>query len=864
MKKGFTLVPPQEDGAARHKRQPLMLTTLAHAAALTCASVLMAAPVYAAPPAPVEQRAVDQSQPDQAKKAPAADTSAMQEVVVTARRISENVQRVPIAVTAVPETKLQQMDIRDLTSIAKVTPGVALCCTAWNNATLTVVRGIQQGAPTYFADVPVNSNGYANFFDIANVQVLKGPQGTLFGQASVAGAFVYTPRKPGNTFGGTISTVVGSYDRRTIEAAVDVPLVKDRVLVRLAGVSHYRKGYVHDLSNNLDYGDENYSVLRPSMTWKITDKLENYTLFQAQRARTNGQSNGQWVLEDLNFNPGQFTQSAQLQALNGGSLAAFNALKDQMLATQLRLGPYQVLGLSTGCPRGDGVPIPGPATVTSLDYPRLACPADWQKDNLLVNTTTYRFNDDWLIKNTYGRYRSLAFIGPQDLEMTPLNLANTNSPRNTFPFSGVGGGPIPQTDSDELQLQGKAGIFDFTLGAFKIWRKFDKHVIYTTSLVTDVAQRSDNHQESQAVFGQTNIHLDRWLPGLSATLGARYNQDSISQTVYNLNPTTLAVTSVSGGPDSPSGHIEFHNVPYTAGIQYQATPRTMYYLTNARSYNAGGLQNVAGFPSFSPAELNNVELGVKSSFEVGDVKARANFSLFNGKFNDVQVTTFTLITNPANGTVSFGNVTRNAAKAKIQGAEADLTVVPFVGLELGAVAGYLHNRYTKWPSLDPLTLQPIDLSNTSFTRSPTWKVDLHGTYTLPLSQDIGELKLTANWAWQSLMIHSLTPRTPTNPAQPNTGLMCNRQRTAANGYGPLSADGGTAWLDCKPAYANLDLNLTWRGVMGNSALTMIFGVTNFNKNVWSGSQANLDRSAGFTAFQPAVPRMWTFRTTYDF
>lgn len=772
------------------------------------------------------------------------------EIIVSARRAEENIQRVPVALNVFTEERLQEFDIKDMTRLQVVTPGINLCCTVWNNATLTVVRGIQRGAPNYFADAPVSPQGYSNFFDISSMEVLKGPQGTLFGQAAIAGAFVYEPRKPGNELGGYVSLTAGDFSKRAIEGALNLPLFQDRLLVRLAAVTDSRDGYVHDLSTNVNYGNEDYYIVRPSVVWKITDNLENYTLFQYSSAKTNGNSSGLWVLEDFNFIPSQFTLASTLAKINGGSLAAFNALKDQELAWQLSHGPYTVLGGSLGCANTQ---TQGATHVTSIAAPIGACPGDWHIDKMLVNTTTYRFNDNWSIKDIYSFDRKDDFNGPQDLTNDPLILQHFNSPLSV---------PSLYRDwANEFQVHGRASVFDFVLGTFHFHETPNNQDVFTTALVTTTASRTDQTNTSQAYYANSNVHIsDRW----SASIGARYTKDNILQTSYNLNPNTLAVTAVTGGPNSPFGHADFSNVSYTAGLQFQVTPDTMVFLTNSRGYNTGGLQPVVGFESYKPATLNNIELGVKSTFDIGPVKTRVNASTFYGWFNDVQVNVVTLSTNSITDQTTFQNVTRNAAKALLRGAEGDITFVPTDLFEVNVLTGYLDNKYTSFPALDPLTLQPIDISDTLFTRAPQWKVDVRPTVHLPVPPNIGKISISADWAYQSQITHQLSPLIPTDPNNPQSGLRCSRQRTAANGYGPLTADGGTAWLDCKPGHSTVDLNAMWRDVMGQEHVTLSFSLTNLTNNVWTGSQANLDRSTGSTAFEPAPPRMYALSVRYDF
>src|ERR1700722_17176923 len=210
--------------------------------------------------------------------ADAEETGGLEEVTVTARRVAESEQKVPIAITAFSGDKLAELDATDLNSIQSDVPGITLCCNTFNSASVTI-RGIASqnslfGATTYFNEVPVTSQGFGNFFDVKSFQVLKGPQGTLFGQAAVAGAFVFEPNLPGDQLGGYLSTSAGDYQKRSIEGAVDLPLIDDHLYVRLAGITNYRDGYIHDSSLNENYGNQDYYILRPTIRWNIPDYLE--------------------------------------------------------------------------------------------------------------------------------------------------------------------------------------------------------------------------------------------------------------------------------------------------------------------------------------------------------------------------------------------------------------------------------------------------------------------------------------------------------------------------------------------------------------------------------------------------------------
>ena len=781
----------------------------------------------------------------------------LEEITVTARRVEENLQRVPIAISAFSEEKLVQQDIKDVFTLTKQLPGVNICCKP-SNIFFTFVRGIGNGAPFYFAGAPIQQQqGLGNFLDIQNVQILKGPQGTLFGLASNGGAFVYEPRKPQNEFGGFINVSGGNLGRRSAEGAVNIPIVKDRVLFRMAAQSFYREGYVTDITTNVKLGDENFYVLRPSLTIRITDTIENNTIFQYAKSTTHPIPAG--ILHDFNFSPPSQLGILGLQSLfTGGSLDAFNALRDEALADQIRLGVYKVNGFSSSCATEEG-PVFGPSFISDLDYDRVACPYSWTRNDRLINTTTWEFMDGFTLKNIFGYEWSKSFSQPNSVSGAPLLIFDSGHPLNTTPAKG------PTSWSNEIQLQGELfDRVDFVFGYFH--NGSVTHPLNTYGLAFgNFASLSSTKRSTwnHSVFGQANVDLGELVEGLTLTAGYRQSWDSIKSQSWNMNPTTGAVTAVVGGPTSVAGHANFSNGSYTLGLQYQFDADTMFFITNSKGYSSGGLQNVVGFEVFQPDSLNNLEAGVKSTFNIGDMTARLNASYFFGWFDNVKNPVAELVTNSVTGITNLVVVTKNASKAHIQGIEADLTVILTDWLEVGGFAGYTKDEYTFWQSINAQG-DPIDLSSSPFLFVPEWKWSVRGTYRLPVDADWGDVSLTATFTHTGSLPIAALPKTPSDPNNPNTGFRCTQIRNAANGYGPLSADGGTAYVGCAPAYDNVDISLDWNNVLDHQGLSASFVINNVTKNEATDGQCGCDQALGVTSYIPAVPRTFYAQLRYAF
>lgn len=167
------------------------------------------------------------------------DQAMAEDIVVTARRVNERLQNVPLSITVVDARQLTERNVRSAFDLPNVAPGLSVQASGSGTTAQFSLRGqgqtLGQSAPgvvPYFAEVPEFST---QFYDLASVQVLKGPQGTLFGRNTTGGAILFSPVRPGNEWEGFITGRLGSYDRRDLEFAVGGAIVPDKVMLRVAG-----------------------------------------------------------------------------------------------------------------------------------------------------------------------------------------------------------------------------------------------------------------------------------------------------------------------------------------------------------------------------------------------------------------------------------------------------------------------------------------------------------------------------------------------------------------------------------------------------------------------------------------------------
>ena len=222
-------------------------------------------------------------------EADAQDTQAVaiDEIIVTARRVEESLQDVPISMTVLTPEQITDRNIVVAADLATYTPSLSVNQRYGAEKSTFAIRGFTQDqstAPTvgvYFADVvgvraqggttSGNTVGAGAFTDLQNVQVLKGPQGTLFGRNTTGGAVLLVPQKPQDSLGGYVEATGGDYDMRRVQAALNVPM-GEAFRMRLAVDSNQRDGYMKNQSGigPEDYNDVNYDYARLGAEWDIT------------------------------------------------------------------------------------------------------------------------------------------------------------------------------------------------------------------------------------------------------------------------------------------------------------------------------------------------------------------------------------------------------------------------------------------------------------------------------------------------------------------------------------------------------------------------------------------------------------------
>jgi iron complex outermembrane receptor protein len=256
----------------------------------------------------------------------------------------------------------------------------------------------------------------------------------------------------------------------------------------------------------------------------------------------------------------------------------------------------------------------------------------------------------------------------------------------------------------------------------------------------------------------------------------------------------------------------------------------MFFVNNSKGYSRGGFNTLVGLPAnlvtYQPESLNNIEVGMKTDFDIAGMPARTNLSGYYGFYDNVQVSVPATFTDTRTGITRFTSLNQNAAEGHIYGVDGDFSIIPVDPLTLNFSVAYLQAQYDRYIA------NGVDVSQTPFILAPKWKYVIRGTYRLPIDSSLGEVSISANYNWQSRWVG----QAELNP--------------------PIQ--------DTNPPFGNLDMNLTWTDFVGTEGLNATLFVTNVTNNVYTDSMLPVWNSLGYTAITPAAPRMWGVRARYSF
>ncbi|KUR72066.1 TonB-dependent receptor [Novosphingobium sp. Fuku2-ISO-50] len=591
------------------------------------------------------------------------------DIVVTARRTEEKLRDVPVAVNAFGAKALEERRIESEVDLQIATPGLLVRETTSSNQLNYAIRGQSVDAfsystpavVAYFNDVQTFNNSATAFFDLQGIQVLKGPQGTLFGRNATGGAVLYSAQKPTEDFEGYLKAGYGNYNNREIQGAINVPLA-DGIALRLAGSTQQRDGYQHNLLTDTWINSLDYRVARGSLLIKPTGSaFENVTV--VQYGDYGGYSSG---LRLQNFypvgTPGVVTTFASIYApgFQSPTNPAVNALFNGTGITPGAAGYLQLQNTKFGF----------------YDVAINSNENHQAYQTFVSNTTTYALAGNAKIKNIFGYNRDYAY-DQTDLDGSPYSYFSVgNGPGNNIGYTNG-----TKQWSDELQLSGEAadGNLKYIAGVYISQERTYVRIpfaIAPEAFANPFAgtYAFTNVDKSEALYTQLSYKL---APALNLTGGFRYTWEDVS---------------IIQGADSLfagfNGDQKNSKPSWLIGLDYKITPDLMIYFNQRGSWRAGGwngtsLVNGAADP-FNPETTYDFELGAKYSGRIGDVPTSLNIAIYDQYIKNVQRVVY----------AALGAQAGNVGEARVRGVEIDGSLRPTGWLELGGSFDYTDAVFT--------------------------------------------------------------------------------------------------------------------------------------------------------------------------
>lgn len=639
-------------------------------------------------------------------------------IVVTARRRAENLQNVPIAITAVTGEALKDQGVRDLKEFSSFVPGVSINNGRPDGGGTTAqifIRGVGQndflipnepGVGLYIDDVYVSSSSGAlsSLGDVQSVEVLRGPQGTLYGKNTIGGAIRITTVKPDfDDLHGRVTLTAGSYNRMDFAGTVNIPL-GDQVALGISASSRNTDDLQKrtlDRSGN-GQGNINQDAMRAVLRAKPSDNFE------------------------ISIS-GDYTRIRQHQAYGGniGYVPGASVLVDTLNAEY-----FPTINASLGLPvnttfdsRWATAPGAVGATGPNADHYNV-----WG----IGATMEYEITPDISIKSITS-YRAVKGFAGRDGDSSPYEILSTTSYDDNKQFS------------QEFQLNGSSfdNRFKWTTGLYYMNQNLENQIdaklwdgLVTTSIPIDFNARSLSKLkgDSYAVFGQGTFDIT---PQLHLTVGGRYNiekRNFDNRWYFLVQPREFTCPGI----DVSGAFINCKSTDNVftpmASLAYDITPDAMIYASYSDGFKTGGwtprLFSQQSLKRYRPERLKAYELGLKTT--LFDRRVTFNVDAFQSDYTDLQLTSVR-----ADSTGAPQPVVENAGAARIRGVEADLAIRVHGGTTIQGSLSYLDGKYRRLdPGVSfPLSAKLPETPKLSLSGSIEQRFDMGGSDSLTFRLD---------------------------------------------------------------------------------------------------------------------------------
>ncbi len=805
----------------------------------------------------------------QSDQATASAGGGLEEIVVTARRREERIQTVPIAITAFTQADIEKKSIHELHDLAINVPSVGSSESQSDSngvySSQFRLRGLP-GTVVYLNDVPIGSGDFqpgtglehglseGYLFDLDDLEIVKGPQGTLFGKNSVGGLISIKPKRPTNDYEGYAKVTFGNYGDKELEAAVNIPVITDKLLVRIAVAGQQRDGYTKDLYSGKDLDNKNYQSWRVGVTFRPTDDIENYFTYDGYWQDTNGSA-----VEVNYFNPKfALTNLKTVFSSSPAGLAGLAAFGISNTPVTLANGPnilglfnastYVATALAAKAAGGVSLYPNGSAAFAAQQAlgPRAVVGDNFQgigKDYFygFTNETNWNITDELTVKNIAAAriFKTLATIDYTPFGLPILNIGN--------PGNNAEWGENAVQYTEELQLQGKAlhDKMDYVLGGYlELDEPLGATGLASANLGNTIFggvtySHFNTTARSRAAFANATYDLGDYVDGLKLQGGYRYTFDFSEVEVHSSTGTDAIVRNPDGSlKNCPSFNHDnncfqsvsrnFGSYGWNVALNEQLDQNTLIYIRAGNAYRPGGFNTSVPnqFASFGPEHITDVEGGAKLTFDVAGMHARTNFDGFHSEYKDIQVQSLVSFIDP-NGGNHTNSLYQNAATASINGGEFEGTIVPVKDVELSAHASYIDAKYGTFPSI--LT-GGASASSVAFLYFPRFSWGATATYHLPIDESYGDVAVSATWSHYGHQVDSIS-----NPE-------------------PIATT---------PAHDLLNLRVDWTGIFGQPVDAGFF-INNALDTVYIPGVIPIAAQLGFSSNGYGAPRMFGFSLKYHF
>lgn len=596
-----------------------------------------------------------------------ADNSGIASIVVTGRKRAkaEELQKTPLAITALSAEQLQSPTFKTLVDIGRTTPNAALQPSAQRGVQNFTIRGMGLSGTTVSDEPTVgifqdgvywgsNYGALGDTFDLEGLEIFRGPQGTLFGRNVTGGAVTIRSARPTSTPSARLMAGIGNGMMAEGSVMVNGPIGED-LDGRIAVLGRFNNGLYRNVTNNSSYGENNTVIIRPSLRWQASSNLD-------------------------------ITVLGELYKLYGD--------------------PMVTRGISP-------TTIPGGAR-TAAELAGFTSPSNF----FATNPGSPGFN---VVNVYFGMLEANWQIGPGVLtSITGYRKVRSRNDYDADGFPPMSFSQFVANDQNQwsTELRYAADISDWLSGTVGLYY-FDQNVDYLESRILSggasrVGAGAQLENESYAAFAEVDITP---VEALTITLGARYTHETKDAAAAAFGQCTFDLTTCNYQVATPYKANDFSP---KIGVSYQITPEVLAFGSFTRGFRSGGY-SLRGTALGAPYEAETVE-----AFEAGlktdlfDRRVRLNATVFHNKFSNLQRTV--LGVDPILGVVQS---VFNAADATIKGAELELIVAPTQGLTLSGSYGYTDPAYKSFQGFaNPRSLRFVRVPKHTASASVDYNSDV--------------------------------------------------------------------------------------------------------------------------------------------